>query len=319
MPTPREPRIVLFIAIVVSLAAFLASVLYHVAGHEARGFDLEPLAPQQPGRQPQRRVFLLGIDGIGNLPKFHHFDTIGRIISEGASCLNVVSVLPSFSVECWTSMLHGVTPKHHNFSTDKYMRHELGKFPQDSPYPSILMLVGRNGFASVSVSHWRTITNLLIEDDIPHCLKITAKTTDDVFRHFEKSVSDGASAFVFVDFDECDVVGHREGYFTDSHVQCLRRIDTFLEKMMNIIDRLPGENYVMVTSDHGGGGVNLRQHGTDHPQDLTVFWALRGPGIPHLVIDQMSLVDIPFIAAKLLKLETPPAWEGRVPAPLVIP
>jgi hypothetical protein len=80
---------------------------------------------------------------------------------------------------------------------------------------------------------------------------------------------------------------------------------------------LPGESYVIVTTDHGGGGEPPSRHGSNHPRDLTIFWGCSGPRIPtnFELSESISIIDTPVVAT-LLGLPIPATWEGRMPSVL---
>jgi phosphopentomutase len=123
------------------------------------------------------------------------------------------------------------------------------------------------------------------------------------------------ASLIFTAFDECDTVGHKNGYFSPEQMQCLVRTDGWIGEMLKEIRGLPGENYVIVTTDHGGGGDVARDHGSDSPEDMTIFWACSGPGIPQGVelVEPLSIFDTPVVVAAILGLPAPSVWEGKLP------
>ena len=82
-----------------------------------------------------KRVFILGLDGIGNSPKNVETPNINRIVKNGAFTYNGNSVFPPISGECWGSMLHGVGPKVHGLTNDIA---EQNPWPNDSAIPTKL-------------------------------------------------------------------------------------------------------------------------------------------------------------------------------------
>ena len=150
-------------------------------------------------------------------------------------------------------------------------------------------------------------------------MKITVKRLEQLVANFKESLQTSTPAFVFLAIDDCDGVGHRQGYFTDAQVECLRHVDSVIAEILEMIEKLPGENYVMLASDHGGGGEDPNNHGSAHPQDMTAFWSVTGPGIRNVTIPEMETVDIGRVAAEILKLRIPNEWEGRVPLGLSVP
>jgi hypothetical protein len=88
--------------------------------------------------------------------------------------------------------------------------------------------------------------------------------------------------------------------------------------MLDEIRKLPGESYVIVTTDHGGGGVHNYRHGSNHPPDMTIFWGCSGPRIPtnFELSESISIIDTSVVVATLLGLPIPATWEGRMPSVL---
>lgn len=298
----------------VAIGGCAYSLVYHFGDHNFYNnvFNLYVSSGQETN--PRRRVFLFGIDGVGNLPMTMSVPTLTSLLSNGFYSWHVQSVSPTFSMECWSSILHGVVPEIHGRST---FIARNGEFPQNTDYPSIHKALSEKGLKTSSIANWKRIEGNILEHNISNCRKKTILDDEPYLNEFEIIVKDGTTSFVFMQFDLCDNVGHLRGYFGPEHKASLRQVDALIGKMVEMIKRLDGENYIIVTSDHGGGGEDPRSHGSDAPQDKTVFLICSGPGIVHHhARDTFSIVDIGPIVLQLLNVERPSGWQGMVPVEL---
>jgi len=77
-----------------------------------------------------------------------------------------------------------------------------------------------------------------------------------------------------------------------------------------VLDALPDDAVVLLTSDHGGHG---RIHGADKPEDMTIPWMIAGPGIRrgYEIKTAVSLLDTAPTVARVLDIAPHPDWEGE--------
>ena len=55
-----------------------------------------------------KRVYILGVDGIGNSPSMIDTPNFNRVVNLGASTLQGQTAFPPISAECWGTMLLGI-------------------------------------------------------------------------------------------------------------------------------------------------------------------------------------------------------------------
>jgi len=113
--------------------------------------------------------------------------------------------------------------------------------------------------------------------------------------------------FAFVYFGVLDNVGHKYGFMSDEYLAYLERVDGAVG---TLLDALPDDATVLLTSDHGG---HDRIHGTDEPEDMTVPWVIAGPHIRrgYEIESPVSLLDTAPTLARVLGIAPDPDWEGR--------
>jgi hypothetical protein len=259
-----------------------------------------------------RRVFLLGIDGVGTLPQDVDLPHVGGLIRNGVYTYKARTVYPTLSYESWTSFLHGVSPRVHQTFTAL----RPAPVPNNSTFPSILRLASEREMLGVSIVNWPPMNTHLIESDLTTIKKFVTPDEFGIQRILTDFLRWHDPALALVVFDACDVAGHRHGYFSEGQRRCLLQVDEVIGRLLAEINRLPGENYIVVTTDHGGGGYEPHRHGSRHPKDITIFWSLTGPSIPRgiQIREEFSIVDTPAVVAAILGLEKPASWEGKVPA-----
>lgn len=261
----------------------------------------------------RRRAFIIGVDGIGILPKTTKTPAIYRVIDNGIYTFQAATVYPSLSAESWTSLLHGVSPLRHQISTEVRPKKS---FPMDSEYPSIFRVLHESDNKSVMAvfCNWEFIPNYIVENGIG-VQKFQDYTEKGIISLFEKFMRTNDPTLVFFQLDDTDVVGHRQGFFTDKQIEQLIKTDKTVGKIIDIIEKYDpsNESLILIQTDHGGGGVHPHMHGSGEYQDMTIFWTARGKGIcKNKQIDhQVTILDTARFVASYLKLKIPESWEGE--------
>src|SRR5205823_60695 len=78
-------------------------------------------------------------------------------------------------------------------------------------------------------------------------------------------------------YEDADDAGHKYGFGTPPYLSRLAQLDDFIAKLLTVI-RLRSQVYpetwlVLVTTDHGGGGLFPDDHGEDSPICRNIFLA----------------------------------------------
>ncbi|MFC5653266.1 alkaline phosphatase family protein [Paenibacillus solisilvae] len=266
-----------------------------------------------------QRVFILGMDGAGNFVRDTDTPHMHEFLKRGILTYDAQAVLPTISAECWGSMLHGVLPEKHGLNND---RAELEAYPEDSPYPSVFRLA-RERWSDAKLAaftSWSPINRGIIEDGIGvHKVCLPDEELAASIETYLESNTD--VKLLFMQLDEPDASGHDSGYGSDSplYLQAITRSDQLIGKVLDKIEQLGlmEDSLIMIVTDHGGGGAARYSHGSDHPQDKTVFWGCAGPGIePGTPISNLSITDAAAIVACALDLEAPEHWDAVLPEAL---
>jgi phosphopentomutase len=119
--------------------------------------------------------------------------------------------------------------------------------------------------------------------------------------------------FTFVYLGGTDIAGHAWGWMSDSYLQAIGHADRCIG---TVLDVLPADCTILVTSDHGG---HEQMHGTNCPEDMTTPLIFSGPGIPagKLLPDAIQITDIAPTIAHFFGVRAPKEWIGQPIIPTV--
>lgn len=261
-----------------------------------------------------RRVIVLGIDGAGAFVREAETPYIDVLLVDGVQTHGAQTVFPSNSGECWGSLLHGVTPERHQ--SHLCIQQKLN-FPACSPVPSLfeMLRTARPGSKMASFVSWKPIQSGIIEDP-PDVDKFTAPDEELVPAIAAYIRANPDLQLLFVQLDDVDAAGHRHGYGSPAHLQAISRADRQIGEIGRALLEagMLDDSLIIVTTDHGGGGMDPYEHGSNDPLDMTIFWGCRGPGVRSATdLSHLSIMDTAAVAAHALGLPIPRDWDGKLP------
>ena len=119
-----------------------------------------------------------------------------------------------------------------------------------------------------------------------------------------------AEGLVIVYVNDCDRAGHASGWMSDPYLRAVAEVDAAVAQLR----ACAADSLLLVLADHGGGGVEPRDHDTPHPLNDRIPLVLAGPRIRrrHVLRAPASLLDVPPTILWSLGLDVPPEYEGRV-------
>ncbi|OCT11359.1 nucleotide pyrophosphatase [Paenibacillus pectinilyticus] len=264
-----------------------------------------------------QRVIIIGWDGAGTFVRDAHTPNLDRLFATGAHTLEAQTASPTISAECWGSLLHGVNPVKHGLNNNKAGA-EL--FPDDSPYPSIFR-VAREAFPHAQLaaySAWKPINDGIIEPSIDvHKISIPdGELVHAIATYIEENPD---FKLLYVQLDLPDAAGHQHGYNTPGQLRAIEETDRHMGVIIEALVEadLLKDSLIIAVTDHGGGGEDAFNHGSDHPLDKTIFWGCAGPGIvPGTQLAHVDIADTAAVVAHALGLEAPASWEAKLPVGL---
>ena len=115
---------------------------------------------------------------------------------------------------------------------------------------------------------------------------------------------------VIVYVNDCDRAGHAEGWMSPSYLDAVREVDLAVGQLR----ACAADSLLLVLADHGGGGVEPKDHDKPHPTNDRIPLVLAGPRIRrrHVLREPASLLDVPPTVLWSLGLDIPAEYEGRV-------
>ncbi|RJG23326.1 hypothetical protein DQX05_13845 [Paenibacillus thiaminolyticus] len=107
---------------------------------------------------------------------------------------------------------------------------------------------------------------------------------------------------LYIALDAPDALGHQSGYDTPPQHQAIAVAEERLLRIVAIDCRgWLEDSLILFVTDHGGGGENAYNHGSDHPMDWTIFWAAIGPYVnPNANLEGLTFKDTAAVVAAAL-------------------
>lgn len=268
-----------------------------------------------------KRVIILGLDGAGNFIKDTETPNIHGFLESGVLTYSAQTNSPTISAECWGSLLHGVEPNLHGLTNEIVAERH---FPEDSKYPSIFKIIKQANPNSklAAFSAWAPINHGIIEQsaqDYSNSL-LDDELVDDLINYIKENQD---FDFIYLELDAPDAAGHQHGYATKPYLESITEADKQIGKILNTLEEttLLEDSLIIITSDHGGGGDGgPYSHGSDHPQDKTVFWGCNGPGVnaEAQLEEGFPFMNTAAIVLHAFGIEVPQYFQAKVPENLFV-
>jgi predicted AlkP superfamily pyrophosphatase or phosphodiesterase len=112
--------------------------------------------------------------------------------------------------------------------------------------------------------------------------------------------------------NDADIAGHAWGWMSQAYLTAAQSIDRALGRLSELAAQ-PG-TLVIVTADHGGGGVLASDHDHPHPLNERIPVLMGGMGLATMREGNApaSLLDIPPTILHAVGGRPPAQWEGRI-------
>ncbi len=267
-----------------------------------------------------KRVLLIALDGA--TPEVIREATtphIDRLLKDGACSWRAQSTLPTWSLQCYCSILAGVPADEYELISAP----EGWLNPRTYPVPSIFDLVHEAGLKTAMFNNWPPLEELPRPGTVDTMFSVKGESRP-VMTAAAECLRRDKPHFCFVHFDDPDETGHVHGWQSAEQCAAVARCDEQIGVLLGAMEETGTreETVVFVMSDHGGGDgeIGSRCHGFSddpdysHPANTTVPWICCGPGVRrgHEIEADISICDTAATVAHMLKLPVPPAWQGRV-------
>lgn len=269
------------------------------------------------GKAHFKHVILLGFDGMSSegLMKANT-PTFDKLMEEGSSSMHVRSVLPTKSGPNWSAMLMGAGPEQTGVTSNEWRKNKfilppVVKDDQDW-FPTVFRVIkDQKPNAEIgTIYHWSGFKELFNHADVNH--NEDPKDEFDTAKAVTEYIKEKKPEFLFVQFDQIDIAGHKYGYMEKGYYQTIADADQLLAKVMNSIEEagIADETLVIVNADHGGIKKN---HGGETIEEIETPVILWGRGIRKGYTIQLPIYmyDYAAIVVHALGLKQPYAWIGR--------
>jgi len=265
-------------------------------------------------RGQYRKVLLVVIDGLRpDAITGDWMPELSGLLRLGWRAAGAVTVRPSVTVAALTSLATGVSPDRHGIRDTRFR--SFGRIPGLRPLPAELrrlgvetsvvtpLLSGSARWLAGALLRIGRVTRLLPAPPVPGIMVDTA---------LRRVRGNRDREFVVVYLNDADLAGHAWGWMSPGYLQAVRGIDRGLGPLGSLAD--DPDTLVIVTADHGGGGVLPQDHDHPHPvNDAIPMGMLGGRVMPGLVSpDPVRLLDVPPTVLHAFGGGAPPEFEGRV-------
>jgi predicted AlkP superfamily pyrophosphatase or phosphodiesterase len=257
-------------------------------------------------------VVLVSIDGLRpDAIALFKAPTLGKLVREGSYTLAATTILPSKTLPSHTSMLTGEPPDRHGVLWNTAVEDAPGTLA----VPTIFGTARVNGYRTAAFFSKSKFSHLQVPGTLDYSQSpggwfgrwSSADTLDDVERHLATQKPN----LLFVHLTDPDAAGHAYGWMSAQYGRGVLRADHAVQRLLTAADNAygPGQYTLIVTADHGGNG---KDHGSDHPFDVTIPWIAWGRGVTpgEITSTAVRTMDTASTVLYLLGVETPRGWMG---------
>jgi len=252
------------------------------------------LLPHLLFSQSTKKVLFIGIDGcredalrVANTPN------LDQLKSNGIYSPDALNDDITISGPGWSALLCGVWSEKHLVTNNDFSNNNY------ETYLSILKYINEADpdFHTVSICHWNPINDEIIQDDAD--FKLNVDTDAELSTQASNYISVNDPDFVFLHFDDVDIVGHSYGFspFVPEYISVIEETDNLIGPVIQAVEQRASfaeEDWlIIISTDHGGRGTS---HGGNSIQEENIFIIVSGNNIPNKVIrkDSSVIVDNPF-------------------------
>lgn len=297
----------------VAVAALPALVLSQVglpAGvreSEAPRVLMREFARVVPRAADAYRVVLISIDGLSpELLAASRAPTLERLAREGARAAHAETISPPRTLPAHTSMLSGLPPTAHGVRWNRY--YPWLRIDADTLFTHCR----RRGLRCGLFAAKDKLAHFAEHEPGVERFGLVSKPHG-IFELARRYLSGRDPDFTMIHLGDVDAVGHVVGWGSEKQREAVERIDAELGAFLEAVRGVgSGRLAVIVTSDHGGSGLD---HGGE-PADFQIPWILWGEGIePRRIEEPVSILDTAPTVLALLGIPVPATWPGKARYP----
>jgi len=265
-------------------------------------------------RRQYRKIVLVVIDGLRpDAITSDGMPALSRLLRRGWRAEAAVTVRPSVTVAALTSLATGVSPERHGLCDARLQ--SLGRVRGLRPLPQELRRLGvqTSVFAAQLTGAARWLAGALLRlggvTRVVPALSAPGGIVDVALQWIARNPS---PELVVIYLNDTDLAGHAWGWMSPAYLQAATAVDRVLERLGSLAE--DPEALVVLTADHGGGGVLPQDHDHPHPINEAIpVGMIGGRVMPGLVSSEpVRLLDIPPTVLHGFGGTAPAEYEGRV-------
>lgn len=265
-----------------------------------------------------KHVVLIGADGLGSFILNQHkgsFPNLEKMMEEGASTLEMRSVLPSSSAVNWASILMGAGPELHGFTDWGSQKQDLlsREISEFGMFPGIFGLVRQQiPTAETGVFYAWPGIGYLFEKQAVNLDRDIPDNDLQVLKESIEYLTNKKPLLSFIYFSQPDGAGHKFGWESQEYFEECKKIDEYVGTILKALKekQMADNSVVLFISDHGG--IN-KGHGGKTMQEMQVPYIIWGKSVKKNYKINESLMDYDNAAtiAYILGIKQPQVWIAR--------
>lgn len=295
-------------------AAIILGAAFGAFGCGAHYIRSAPIAEALRAWPPQsisRNVLVVSVDGLRpDAIDAYRAPTLQRLMREGSYTLGAKTINPSKTLPSHTSMLTGLPPERHGVLWNNVATADADAIDM----PNIFSVARGKGYSTAAFFSKAKFEPLQVTGTLDYSQApggwwgrwSSDRTVADVAQYLTTAQPN----VLFVHLTDPDAAGHSSGWMTPAYGRAILAADAAVDRLIGLADQAygAGKYSLILTADHGGHGTN---HGSDHPEDVTIPWIAWGQGVRPGLLASSVAVDTMDTAATvlwLLGLDRPSDW-----------
>lgn len=258
-----------------------------------------------------RRVVVVVLDGLrpDAVDRFA-LPQLSRLIATGAYGADATTVSPSVTTAAMTSLMTGVSPAVHGLAGDRVFIPRPR--PGLTPLPELLAHSGlpSSAFMAQVPRLFRGLAARIGRRLGLSRLHLAGDDAADVLSTARPTLTSQRRGLILLHWPDADRAGHAHGWMSPQYADACRRLDVALRMLCGLA--FDPDTLLIALADHGGGGIDARNHESTHPLDRTIPLLLSGSRIGRARLLPSSLLDVPPTILHALGVSIPEWYEGRV-------
>lgn len=271
-----------------------------------------------------KRIIIIGLDGF-SVPgyKTAKHPNLDKLMSNGVLSLDTRVVMPSVTLPNWTSHLTGSGPEQHGVDGNGWTleKHILPPVVADEEgyYPSIFKVL-KDSVPNMKTAYYYNWGNLINPINQKYLDEINFQEDDGYIKNYGMAhdfaiKNQNDPTLIFLYNVHTDHAGHKHNWMSPEYITALEDSDKAIGVLVTDLKAsgLYDDTHFFLITDHGGKGNG---HGGISPVEMTVPWAVTGPGIQKgkLLKEPSNNTNTAAVILRLFGFqEKPKAWVGEVP------